>query len=178
MIKITFPKPEDAWAVQTVFYRSWLDIYPNKKAGITVDDIEAFYKDAFLKERLDKLRNRMIDSSKNGDFFIAREGNDVVGVCHIVKHADKNQLQAIYILPEHQRKGIGKMLWNKALEIVDPNKDIIVQVATYNKKAIDFYKKLGFVDTNKRFSDERFRMKSGSIIPEMELEIKAGYLKK
>ena len=42
-------------------------------------------------------------------------------------------------------------------------------MATYNQKAIDFYKKLGFEETGKNFSQERFRMKSGSIIPETEL---------
>ncbi|MFZ2522424.1 MAG: hypothetical protein WAX44_00605 [Minisyncoccia bacterium] len=29
--------------------------------------------------------------------------------------------------------------------------------------------KLGFVDTGRRFNDERFRMRSGAILPEMEM---------
>ena len=171
MIKIVFPKPEDAEGIQNVFYKSWLDTYPNEEIGITIDDVEHWYKDAW-QEKLNKLRSRIINPPENQSLFIAKDGDLVVGVCRIVKHPDKNQLQAIYVLPEHQRKGIGKMLWNKALEIFDSNKDTIVQVAIYNKKAIDFYKKLGFVDTGKRFSDEHFRMKSGTIIPEMELQIK------
>ena len=176
MIEIVFPKPEDAEGIQNVFYKSWLDTYPNEKVGITVDDVEHWYKDDW-NGKLEKQRNRIINPPENQSFFIAKEDGKVVGVCRIMKHADKNQLQAIYVLPEYQRKGIGKMLWNRALEIMDLNKDTIVQVADYNKKAIDFYKKLGFIDTGKRFSDEHFRMKSGAIIPEMELEIKAGSLK-
>ncbi len=172
MIEIVFPKIEDAEAIQTVFYKSWLDTYPNEEVGITVDDVEHWYKDAW-EEKLNKLQSRINNPSENQSFFIAKEGNEVVGVCRIVKHLDKNQLQAIYVLPEYQRKGVGKMLWDRALEMFDPTKDIIVQVATYNTKAIGFYKKLDFTDTGKRFSDEHFRMKSGAIIPEMELEIKA-----
>src|SRR3989344_862020 len=171
-IKIEFPKLEDAEAIQNVLYKSWLDTYPNDKVGITIDDVEHWYKDAW-EEKLNKLRSRINNPPENQSFFIAKDGDNVVGVCRIMKHADKNQLQAIYVLPDHQRRGIGKLLWDRALEIIDPSKDTIVQVADYNKKAIEFYKKLGFVDTGKRFSDEHFRMKSGAIIPEMELEIKA-----
>lgn len=62
------------------------------------------------------------------------------------------------------------MFWEKCLSFLDKNKETIVQVATYNEKAISFYKKLGFVDTGKRFTEERFVMPiSGSKIPEMEM---------
>jgi hypothetical protein len=47
-----------------------------------------------------------------------------------------------------------------------------VEVATYNSNAIAFYKKLGFIETGRRFTNEKTRMKSGSIIPEMEMVIK------
>jgi len=172
MIEIVFPKPEDAEAIQMVFYKSWLDTYPNKEVGITIDDVEHWYKDDW-NGKIEKQRARIANPPENQSFFIAKDGDNVVGVCRIVKYPDKNQLQAIYVLPDQQRKGIGKMLWDKALEILDPSKDTIVQVADYNKKAIEFYKKLGFVDTGKRFSDEHFRMKSGAIIPEMEMIIKS-----
>lgn len=50
--------------------------------------------------------------------------------------------------------------------------DIIVHVAIYNTKAIEFYKKVGFIETEKEFSDERFKAQSGVTIPEIELVIK------
>ena len=89
-----------------------------------------------------------------------------------MRRSDKNQLQAIYVVPEYQRKGVGKLLWKEAQKYFDEGKDIVVEVATYNSNAIAFYKKLGFVDTGKRFSDEKFKMKSGNLIPEMEMELK------
>jgi ribosomal protein S18 acetylase RimI-like enzyme len=48
-----------------------------------------------------------------------------------------------------------------------------VEVATYNANAIRFYEGLGFVDTGKRMSDPKFTMKSGAIIPEMEMRREA-----
>jgi ribosomal protein S18 acetylase RimI-like enzyme len=68
---------------------------------------------------------------------------------------------------------VGTAIWHEAAKFIDPTKDTFLEVADYNENAINFYKKLGFEDTGKRITDERFRMKSGSIIPEMEMVLKA-----
>ena len=96
-----------------------------------------------------------------------------MGTSSMVLNKDNNLLRTIYVLPEFQGKGIGKMLWNEFKDYLDPKKDTILQVATYNQNAIEFYKKLGFVDSGKRLLNEKWRMKSGSIIPEMEMVLKA-----
>lgn len=102
----------------------------------------------------------------------------MVGVCWISKNAEHNELLAIYVLPGEQRQGIGNKLWEQALAFFDSSKDIIVHVATYNERAINFYKKLGFVDNGRRFSDEKFKMPvSGNCIPEMEMVVKAKNIK-
>jgi ribosomal protein S18 acetylase RimI-like enzyme len=170
-IKITFATPQDAKGVQEVFYRTWLATYPNEEFGITVDDIEDRYKNSFTDEGLKKRVEKIVNPSKGEKLFLAKDGEKIIGLC-IIKCLDKNQLQAIYILPEHQGKGIGHLFWNKVKKSFAPNKDIVVEVATYNIKAINFYKKLGFEDTGRRFFDERHRMKSGAVIPEMEMLMK------
>ena len=48
---------------------------------------------------------------------------------------------------------------------------MIVHVASYNERAINFYKKLGFQSTGKIFLDERFKLRNGAIIPELEMII-------
>jgi ribosomal protein S18 acetylase RimI-like enzyme len=102
--------------------------------------------------------------------MVAKDGARVVGVCLFVERETCNQLQSIYVLPEYQGKGIGALFWKKCLAFLDPAKETIVQVATYNKKAIDFYSRLGFIDTGKRFTEERHRMPiSKALIPEMEM---------
>lgn len=168
-ITIDLAQPEDALGLQSVFYESWLDTYPNKEAGITRDDIEDFHKDAFTEKTLRERADRIANPPPNMKLFVAKDGLKVVGLCRIVLHKDKNQLQAIYLLPDYYRKGIGTLLWNKAKTIFDHTTSSIVQVAICNKRAINFYKKLGFQETDKRFKDERFRMKSGAIIEEVEM---------
>jgi ribosomal protein S18 acetylase RimI-like enzyme len=90
----------------------------------------------------------------------------------MVRNNDNNQLRTIYVLPEYHRSGIGTMLWNAVKDFIDESKDTIVQVADYNQQAINFYEKLGFVDTGKRWKDERWKMRSGAYIPEMEMILK------
>ena len=167
-IDITIQKatPEDAHEIGEVFYKTWLATYPNEEFGVTVDDIEDIWKD-----RKNRDGSRFKDFKDYELFLTAKSDDHVIGVCSLIKHLDKNELKAIYILPEYQRKGVGKMFWNEALKFFDPKKDIMIKVAVYNSKAIEFYKKLGFKDTGKKFLEERFRMKSGAIIPEIEMLI-------
>lgn len=173
MIIVTKPKEEDIVQIQELFYKTWLDTYPNKEAGITKEDIKEHFKDRLSPETLERRRRGLLTESENQFFFVAKDGEKVVGICRLMKRENCNQLQAIYVLPEYQRKGVGHMLWEKTLTLIDPKKEYIVQVATYNERAINFYKKLGFVDNGKRFAEEKHRMPiSKSLIPEMEMTFK------
>lgn len=163
----------DVKGMQEVFYRAWLATYPNQEFGITVDDIEDRFKDRLSEEALAKRVVRITNPTEDEINLVAREGGVVVGLCRLIRYHDKNQLQAIYILPEFQGRGIGKMLWEEIQKTLDWSKPTIVQVATYNTKAINFYQKLGFRDSGKRLSDEKFRMKSGATIPEMEMMLQS-----
>ncbi len=172
-VQILLAVPEDAEEIQHVFYTTWMATYPNEQHGITVDDLKYRYKDAFSKETLDKRRKMIKEMGDNELLLVAKYKTKLIGVCYLEKDKSKNELQAMYILPDYQGKRIGTGFWKEAQNFFDHSKDIIVNVAVYNTKAIEFYKKLGFIDTGKRFSEERFRMKSGSILTEMEMAIKA-----
>lgn len=169
---ISATRPEEAEGATQVFYQTWLATYPNEEYGITGEDIEDRFVPRLSKEGIEKMSSGIENSKENSLFLIAKNGNKVVGVCRARRNDEANELVAIYVLPEYQRQGLGYKFWQEVQKFFDQDKDIIVKVATYNDKAINFYKKLGFRDTGKRFSDERTRMASGSIIPEMEMIIK------
>ena len=172
-IRITTPLPADAEGIQTVLHKTWLSTYPNEEAGVTVEDITHYLKDAFSEETLQNVRGVIQNPTKNGLLLVAKNKNEVVGFCRIKSDANIHQLKAIYVLPEYQRQGIGKMLWNHVRLCIDNTKDMIVQVATYNTNAITFYTTLGFKDTGKKIMNEHFKMQSGAIIPEIELHLSA-----
>lgn len=175
-IIITKPKVEDVWGIQNVYHKSWLATYPNEEYKVTIDDIEDSFKDSFTEETLEKRRQAILNPDPESKLktIIAKDQDKVIGVCRIENLPDINKLRTIYLLPEYFGKGIGLMLWNEVKKLLDPKKDTYVELAVYNDRAIAFYKKIGFVDTGRRFEDEKFRNKSGSNIPQMEMVLKAG----
>ena len=173
-VVITSAKPDDAWNIVNVLHKTWLATYPNEELGITKEGIEESYKESFTEENLNKLANKIAQALGNEKRLVARVGDDIVGVVTIVRNNENNQLRTIYVLPEFQGLGIGKKMWEEAKKFCDSTKDIIVQVVTYNQNTIEFYKKLGFIDTGKRFSDKNWRAKKMDVdIPQMEMVIKA-----
>jgi ribosomal protein S18 acetylase RimI-like enzyme len=170
-IEIVPAGPEDVRGIAEVLYKTWLATYPNDDLGITKDDIEDVFKDSFTDEMLAKRAERIRQLPKNETSLLAKDEGRIVGLCNVIRHPDKNQLKAIYVLPEYQGKGIGTLLWAEAQKHFDAGKNTIVHVVTYNVNAIGFYKKLGFKETGRDFIDARFKMKSGVRMPETEMEI-------
>ncbi len=74
------------------------------------------------------------------------------------------KLSAIYLSPEYQGKGVGKKLFQTALNFIG-DKTITINVAKYNQKAIGFYEHFGFkylID----IQDPNGALPSGKVIPE------------
>jgi ribosomal protein S18 acetylase RimI-like enzyme len=170
-IKISIAMSNDREQIGEVFDKVWLTTYPNKEYGITIDDILDHIEKRHQRIKESK-EDRIKNPPKGETLLVAKDGEKVVGVCRVVVKEDRNQLQAIYVLQEYQGQGIGNMFWQEAQKYTDTKKDFYVELAVYNKGAIEFYKKLGFVDTGRRIQDEKLRMKSGSIISEMEMVIR------
>ena len=171
-IEIRLAELKDVEQIQEVFYQTWLATYPNEEAGVTLDDIHDRHKDRMSPERLEKRRKDVDGSLPNTRMFVAEIDGQVAGICRVTKESAYGHLDAIYVLPEHQGKGAGKLLWRAALEFLGTDHEIRVEVATYNTRAIDFYTRLGFDDTGVRFEEERLRMKSGANIPQMRMVLK------
>lgn len=173
-IIIDKPRIKDVNDIQDVFFKTWLSTYPNEKVGITAEDIKEKFKNRHFNETIRKRIEEIKNDYKDKIFLIVKNGRRIVGLCKASKNDKFNQLDAIYVLPKYQGKGIGRILWKRCLDFFDDDKNIIVHVAEYNTKAINFYKNVGFIDTGKRFLEEKFRMPiSGKCIPEIEMIIKA-----
>ena len=109
--------PEDVASIQDVLYRVWLTTYPNKTLGITVADIEEMYKDRNSEETLARITERI--SSASEITLVAKENGKVVGVCRVIRREDKDVMEAIYVLPEYQRLGIGSAIWREIEKLLD-----------------------------------------------------------
>lgn len=177
-LKIRESIPEDVYAIRKVQRETWLKTYPNEDEGITVEDIEEKFsiddtEDG--KKKMEERKKRYED--KNRKTWVAEENGKVIGFCAAVRGTETNRLQAIYVLPDHQGKGIGKILVEKAFDFLGLDKDILVNVARYNSQAICFYKYFGFKETGKTgIWDDAAKLPSGKIIYEIELVKKANSL--
>lgn len=175
-LRIIDADPQYLEQMQEVFYTTWLDTYPNPEIGITREDIEERFKNRLSSEILEKRKKEIVEMNPNKKYLIALDGEKVIGICRGEIEPEHNRLNAIYVLPEYQARGVGKALWTEIQKFFDPHKETILGVATYNQNAIAFYTKLGFKDTGRRFEEERLRMKSGVALPQIEMRKEADLL--
>lgn len=160
--RIREARDDDREVMRDINEEAWREIYPSEVHGISREDIENH-----IEKRRQGAKQKKDKSCKT---FVVEVSGEVIGYCVGCVRENVNQLRVINFLPEYRGKGIGRDLFEYVEDnFFDKNKDTVVTVATYNTQAIEAYKRWGFVDTGKRLEDERFRFKSGSIIPEMEL---------
>jgi GNAT superfamily N-acetyltransferase len=122
--------------VRNLAYEIWPIVYQNmiSKEQIT-------YMLSWMYN-LEVLQN----AHKSGDsFFIFTKENVPVGFIHLNPQHDVLKLQKIYILPEHQKTGIGKKFLDHATYVAQENtfSRISLQVNRENP-AVNFYLNNGF----------------------------------
>jgi len=166
-IIITEPVLGDERAIAFIQKQTWLETYPNQEHNITKADV--LLKDFDSQEKLEKWQ-KVIKENGSGDFYfcIAKDGDKIIGYCQTAKGQDYNELKMLYILPEYQRRGVGKKLSDKAINWLGQEKEIILEVASYNQKAINFYEKYGFVKIGAGKSVE---FPNGKKIPTIRLKL-------
>ncbi|MBO7221487.1 MAG: GNAT family N-acetyltransferase, partial [Clostridia bacterium] len=75
--------------------------------------------------------------------ILAIEKDDVVGYLDITHKYDENEPYDILVKPEYRRKGYGKAMLAKAIELNKPN-GMMLLVDVDNVGAIALYESLGF----------------------------------
>lgn len=123
-------------------------------AGNTEEDMRKYLDESFST---DKLTSELIDS--NTEFYFAIQNNITVGYLKLnfaqsqteLKENKALEIERIYVAREFQGKAVGQLLYEKALEIANnQNAEYIwLDVWEQNPKAINFYKKNGFVEFDK-----------------------------
>ena len=122
------------------------------------DDNSAENMDAFLETayHLPKLEKELANPSSQ--FFFVTVQEEVAGYLKVnmedaqteAMGNDALEVERIYIKPNYQKLGLGKLLLNHAIQLaLQHNKSKIwLGVWEHNENALAFYKKLGFVQTS------------------------------
>ena len=140
MIVISEANSSDFNTIREIAYTTWPDTYGAIISKEQLDYmLEKFYSDATLNDNL---------NNKNHYFLLAKENNNCQGFASYEPDylGEKIvRLHKIYLLPEAQGKGVGKLLISEIEKIaIHLNQNgISLNVNRFNK-AFDFYIKIGF----------------------------------
>lgn len=170
-------KPEDSEVICKIRDDAWLVAYPNEELGLNQETIRINaqgLKGEFVPRRIAWLKDKTANTNENWMAWVAKVDNVVRGFV-IASTDEKNRkfLNSIYVDPTWQGKGLGKELMNQALDWLDRKNDIYLEVAAHNQKSIDFYKKLGFVETGAELEEEADRPDYITPIPQLEMVLKS-----
>ena len=123
-------------------------------ASNSLENMTKYLEEGFSTEKLlGELTNA------NSAFFIARSELEVIGYLKLnfgqsqteLKDSKALEIERIYVLREFQGKNIGQLLYEKAMQVATQNNVEYVWLGVWeeNNKAINFYKKNGFVAFDK-----------------------------
>ncbi len=120
----------------------------------TEENMKSYLEDGFST---DKLKTELND--KNAEFYFAKIDEKIIGYLKLnfgqsqteLKDDKALEIERIYVLKEFHGKKVGQILYDKAIEIAkQKNADYVwLGVWEKNPRAINFYKKNGFVEFDK-----------------------------
>lgn len=176
-VEIVKATPDDAEIICDIRDRAWIDAYPNPELGITARDIEINAKGLrgeFVPKRIAWFKDKLAKNDGNWICFVAQINNVARGfVVASTEDDGKKFINSIYIEPTLQGKGLGTMLMKKALDWLDGDEPIYLEVLSYNQNAIDFYKRFGFEKTDAVVPQEEGAPDYIKSLPQIEMVLKA-----
>ena len=128
--------------------------YETFSTGNTEENMTKYLSEGFS---IDKLTNELNDN--NAEFYFATLDENVIGYLKLNFGQSQTELQddkgleieRIYVLKDFHGKSVGQLLYDKAIEVAKQRNSDFVWLGVWeeNPRAINFYKKNGFVEFDK-----------------------------
>lgn len=149
-IEIRKAKESDEPVILEIAYAAWLSAYSHilGKDAI-VQKFENRKKDrAYHEEQLKEI-------NETDKHFVATKNGTVLGFVSVSDESDFFEITRLYVNPTEQRGGIGKKLFDKAIEIAKSKnfKTMRIEALKQNNIGCSFYKKHGgeIISTKTKF---------------------------
>ncbi|SFJ28150.1 spermine/spermidine N-acetyltransferase [Halobacillus dabanensis] len=140
---------EDSLKLQEIGYKTFKETFEDQNSP---ENMNAYLEEAFNIKQVEKEL-----SNPSSQFFFVSFNEEIAGYLKVnmgdaqSEEMDDGSLEIerIYIINHFQKHGLGKYLFNKAMDIAmeQNKKEIWLGVWEKNENAISFYKRLGFVQT-------------------------------
>lgn len=163
MITISQATSKDIPIIQEIAHKTWPITYGSILSKAQLDYMmDLMYSDASL---LEQLKTKPL-------FFLAYEDDVCLGFTSCENNYLNNKvtrIHKIYILPEAQGKGVGKVLIEKVIALAKGNQSEVISL-NVNKfnKAVTFYQKIGFEIA----SEEDLNIGNGYLMEDYKMELK------
>ncbi len=153
MENITVQKvtPNDIDQLQEIGRKTFYETFAGSN---TEEDMQKYLDESFAET---KLTEELTD--QNSEFYFAKIDEKIIGYLKLnfgqsqteLKNDKALEIERIYVLKEFHGKKVGQILYDKAIEIAkQKNADYVwLGVWRKNPRAINFYKKNGFVEFDK-----------------------------
>ncbi|RUL47284.1 GNAT family N-acetyltransferase [Lysinibacillus antri] len=140
---------EDLETLQTVSIETFYEAFQEQNSP---ENMTVYIEKAFTVNQLEQEL-----ANPNSQFFFVTVDNDVAGYLKVnmgeaqsEAMGDKSlEIERIYLKAQYQKQGLGKLLFNHAMEIAIAQKKTNIWLGVWEKNdnAIAFYEKMGFVQT-------------------------------
>jgi ribosomal protein S18 acetylase RimI-like enzyme len=145
----------DLTVIQDVLWKTWLDSY---KPFIPEPDLKSYFSEHYDLESLTTLFHNPL-----ADGYVAEVDGKVVGFMRTAREPEENRyyVSSLYVLPQHQEKGLGHGLMKRAAEEAKAlNLDRVwIGVMVENKGTVEWYEKMGY----KAMRTEPFKMGQSTV---------------
>lgn len=141
----------DAGQLQKIGRKTFFETF---SAENTKENMEKYLEEGFS---LDKLKNELNNTKSH--FYFAVLNENIIGYLKLntgdsqteLKDDKALEIERIYVLKEFQGKKVGQLFYEKAMQVATQLKASYVWLGVWEKnlKAINFYKKNGFVEFDK-----------------------------
>ena len=121
--------------------------YTDNSIGLTAD---CFSKEIFASKDTQQYLKSHLKNDKKQKTWLTEKNKYLVGsITVILKNEKEAELTGYYVHPNYQGRGIGKKLYEKALQFAG-NRDLVLDIYAHNTSTIKMYKKWGWkLDTTR-----------------------------
>lgn len=150
-IELVQVMPQDIVQLQDIGRQTFYETFA---ASNSEENMQQYLEEGFATA---KLSAELQDP--NTVFYFAKQNSDVVGYLKVnfghsqteLKDESAVEIERIYVLKEFHGKKVGQLLYDKAIEVAHEKNARYVWLGVWeeNPRAIQFYKKNGFIEFDK-----------------------------